>query len=97
MDAGNRIGGGGRVDPCPRAYSLPHRPDNQGARAFIDRERGLCAETAQAALTVILTLVTRWSDQSHLDRLSTYRTAHRTWLRILPIALEEELKVLDFA
>ena len=28
---------------------------------------------------------------------SIYKTAHRIWLRILSIALEEELKVLDFA
>ena len=32
-------------------------PDNQGARAFIDRGRGLPAETAQSALTGILKLV----------------------------------------
>ena len=31
--------------------------DNQGARVFIDRQRGLHAETAQSALTVILKLV----------------------------------------
>ena len=37
--------------------------DNQGARAFIGRGRGLHAETAQAALTVLLRLVMRWSDQ----------------------------------
>ena len=28
---------------------------------------------------------------------SIYKTAHRIWLRILAIALEKELKVLDFA
>ena len=32
-------------------------PNNQGVRAFIDRERGLQAEMAQSALTVILRLV----------------------------------------
>ena len=26
-----------------------------------------------------------------------YKRAHRIWLRILPIALEKELKVLDYA
>ena len=26
-----------------------------------------------------------------------YKTAHRIWLRILSIALEKELKVLDYA
>ena len=36
----------------------------------------------------------------HVVNFSTWRefpTAHRIWLRILPIATEEELKVLDFA
>ena len=28
---------------------------------------------------------------------SIYKTAHRIWLRILSIALEKKLKVLDFA
>ena len=28
---------------------------------------------------------------------SIYKTAHRTWLRILSVALKKELKVLDFA
>ena len=41
--------------------------DNQWARAFIDRGRGLHAETAQSALTVTLKLVMRWPDQRHLD------------------------------
>ena len=40
--------------------------DNQGARAFIDGERGLHAETVQSALTVVLKLVVRWSNQRHL-------------------------------
>ena len=44
MDAGNQ------GELCPP-------PDNQGARALIDRGRGLCAETAQSAQTVILKLV----------------------------------------
>ena len=35
----------------------PPTPYNQGARAFIDGGRGLRAETAQSALTVILKLV----------------------------------------
>ena len=33
----------------------------------------------------------------HLVGFSIYKTAHRTWLRICSIALEEDLKVLDFA
>ena len=46
--------GGGRT---PVQRPTPPSPDNQGARAFIDRGRGLHAETAQPALTVILKLV----------------------------------------
>ena len=41
--------------------------DNQWARAFVDGGRGLCAETAQSALTVILKLLVQWPDQHHLD------------------------------
>ena len=40
------------VDSCPKAAT-----DNQWARAFIDRGRGLHTETAQSALTVTLKLV----------------------------------------
>ena len=47
MDA--RMVGDERVG-CPKS--------NQGARAVIDGGRGLQAETAQSALTVILKLVT---------------------------------------
>ena len=28
--------------------------------------------------------------------VSIYKTAHRIWLRILPIVVEEELMVLDY-
>ena len=30
------------------------------------------------------------------EGFSIYKTAHRIWLRILSIALERELKVLDY-
>ena len=43
------------------------QPYNQGARAVIDKGRGLHAETAESALTVILKLDMQWSDQCHLD------------------------------
>ena len=33
----------------------------------------------------------------HLVGASVSKTAHRTWLRILSTAFEEELKILDFA
>ena len=45
----------GRLPALPPAP--PPAPDNQGARAFIDRGRGLHAETIQSALPVILKLV----------------------------------------
>ena len=41
--------------------------DNQWAQAFTGRRRGLHAETAQSALTVLLKWVTLWSDQLHFD------------------------------
>ena len=47
-----------KANSCPKANSLPTSPTYiQQARAFIGRGRGLHAETAQSALTVIL----KWS------------------------------------
>ena len=110
--------------------------------SFYRCREGLHAETAQAALAVVLKLViggltsviliglstvnfqfqgrfvlislrlilgivaahvtaTVWSSCSSLlppgEGFSIYKTAHRIWLRILSVALEKELKVLDFA
>ena len=50
---------GWQADACPKADvpPLPRHPDNQGKSAFTDRGRGLHAETAQSALTVILKLI----------------------------------------
>ena len=64
LDAGN---GGGEWD-MGGLLSKGQLPttDNQWARAFIDGRRGLYVETAQSTLTVILKLVTQWSDQRHL-------------------------------
>ena len=46
-------------------------------------------------------MATVWSSCSSLlpsaGGFSIYETDHRTWLRILSVALKEELKVLDFA
>ena len=63
----------GRADSVQR-LTPPPPTDNQWTRAFkgefqgcTSRERGLQAETAQTALTVILKLVMQWSDQRHLD------------------------------
>ena len=48
----------GRVDICPKANSpAPPHLDKQRVRAFIDRGRGLQAETAQSALIVSFRLV----------------------------------------
>ena len=63
---------GGEDGPMSKGQ-LP--TDNQRARALkgvfqgcIGGGRGLCAGTAQSALTVVLNLVTRWwSDQHHPD------------------------------
>ena len=56
LDAGNGdeewVVEGGRLSKG----LTPSPPDNQWARAFMDRGRGLHAETAQSALTVILKL-----------------------------------------
>ena len=49
-----------REGGCPSKgllYPISPPPENQWARAFIDRERGLHAETAQSVLTVVLRLV----------------------------------------
>ena len=48
--------GGEGTASCPKAASPT---DNQGTRAFTNKGRGLHAETAQSALTVILNLVIR--------------------------------------
>ena len=57
MEVGNQgMGlGWGEVDAFQRA--TPPSPNNQGARPFINKGRGLHAETAQSALTVIWKLV----------------------------------------
>ena len=55
--------GGVGVDSCPKADFPPI--DYQWARAFMGEGSELHGETAQTALTVILKLVMRWSDQHH--------------------------------
>ena len=60
-DAGNwdGVGEGGHLSKgqLPAPAPAPTIPKEQGIRAFIDRERELCAKTAQSALTVIFTLI----------------------------------------
>ena len=53
----------GQGDCCPKTDTLLY---SQGEIAFIDRGRGLYAETAESALTVILKLV-MCSDQHRPD------------------------------
>ena len=54
-------------------------PENQGARAFTERGRGLHAETAQSALTVILKLVTAGLTGVILIVLSTVNLQFQGW------------------
>ena len=54
LHAGDLRGGKTAVQRLP---PLPQLPDNQEARAFTDRGRGLHTEMTQSALTVILKLV----------------------------------------
>ena len=44
-----------------------------------------------------IVMATVWSSFSTWWGFSIYKTAHRLWIRISSLALEEELKVLDFA
>ena len=52
-------------------------------------------------MVAVYVMATVWSSCSYLlppgGGFSIYKTAHRVWLWILSIALEKELKVLDFA
>ena len=54
-------------------------PENQGARAFTERGRGLHAETVQSALTVILKLVTAGLTCVILIVLSTVNLQFQVW------------------
>ena len=59
------MGRGGGKDCWPKADFPP--TNDLWARVFIGGGRGLHAETAQSTLSVILKLVTQWSDQHRLD------------------------------
>ena len=63
--------------------------DSQWARAFIDRGRGPRAETARSALTVVLKLVMRWSDQHHLDCFNLHFQD-----QFVPISLRPVLRIV---
>ena len=68
------------------------RPDNQGARAFIDRGRGLHVETAQSALTVILNLVISGLTSVILIVLGTVNLQFQ--VRFVPISLRPILGIV---
>ena len=68
-DAGNKLGDADRV--LSKGQLFPHPTDNQWARASIYERRGLHAETAQSALTVILKTVIRGQISIILIVLST--------------------------
>ena len=67
-------------------------PDNQWARAFIDRGRGLHAETAQSALTVILKLVIGGLTTIILIVLSTASLQFQG--QFVPISLRPFLRIV---
>ena len=62
-----KAGGRGELLSKGRLDSPPLTVSGQEFQGCIGGGRGLHAETAQSALTVILKLVMRWSDQWHLD------------------------------
>ena len=58
-DAGtcDGVGEGRHLSKGQLPAPAPAIPEEQGIGAFIDRERELCAKTAQSALTVIFKLI----------------------------------------
>ena len=63
LDASNGVGGWGQTSV--QRSTVPYW--QPGGKSFYRQREGLHAETAQSALTGILKLVMRWSDQCHLD------------------------------
>ena len=91
--------GGWRADTCPKANPPPSPPrppatsrNNQGARAFIDGGRGLHAETAQSALTVILKLIIGGLTSVILIVLGTANLQFH--VRFVPISLSPILGIV---
>ena len=81
----------GRADTCQKANSLPH-PRQSGARAFIDRGRGLHAEMVPSALTVILKLVIGGLTSIILIVLSTVNLQFQG--QFVPISLRPVLGIV---
>ena len=81
------LGGGGHLSKG----QLPP-PDNQGARVFIGRGRGLRVEAAQSALTIILKLVIGGLTSIILIVLSTVNLQFHGWF--VPTSLRPILRIV---
>ena len=81
LDAGNWEGWG----QTPVQSSTPPTPDNQWARAFRGRGRGLHTETAQSALTVALKLVIGGLTIIILIVFSTVDLQFQVWFVSIPM------------
>ena len=83
----------GRVDLYPRADS-PHFPlATSGAKAFIDRRRGLDVGTAQSTLTVIFKLIISGLTSVILVVLGTVNLQFQG--PFVPISLRPVLRVVE--
>ena len=51
---------------------------------------------AAYVMAIVSHHVVKFSHLVGVLSVSIYKTAHRIWLRILPIVVEEELMVLDY-
>ena len=80
----------GNRHTCVQRLVLP--ANNQWSRAFIGRGRGLQAETAQSALTVILKLVIGGLINFILNVLGTVHLQFQSWF--VPISLRSFLGIL---
>ena len=81
------------ANSCTEADSLcPSTTQESGARAFMERGRGLHAETAQSALTVILKLVTAGLTSVILIFLSTVNLQFQGWF--VSISLRPVLRLV---
>ena len=83
--------GVGRVDFCLKADSFP-QVTMRGTSFLIGRGRGLCVETAQSALTVILKLVVDDLASVILIVLGTVNFQFQRWF--VPISLKPVLGIV---
>ena len=75
-----------------KGLSRTQHPDSQGARDFVDRGRGLHAETAHSALTIILKLVIRGLTWAILIVLNTVDLQFHA--QFMPNPLRPVLRIL---